>query len=251
MTYFVPYVSSMELFKDDCLVLRTPIKDDTFNYVLDTQFTEENAREKIEFIRGLYKEKELPFSWWVGPEDAPTNLKDILLSCGFLPKEYDYGMYLPLEEFRITKLSTIDIERVVDTRGLRDFFSIYEQSGGSKDVFDSIFSHLSSESYDEGMPYGFYVGYRGKTPVVTGVSVISEQVAGIYYIITTPEERRKGYATEMMEHLLLFANADECHTAVLQASEAGRHVYAKMGFRECGKFQEFCPKEYFSSTPGF
>lgn len=252
MAYFVPYAPTMELFSGDCLVLRTAIDDDTFNYVFQTRFTDENVREKIEHVIALYKEKNLPFSWWVGPEDSPKNFKEILLSYGFLPKEFDHGMYLPLKNWEYSnKPLKLDIKRVVNAEGLRDFFSVYEQIGGNEGVFDRIFSSVPSHAYGKDMPYGFYLGYKDGKPVVAGVSVVGDQTVGIYYIMTIPEERKQGFATEMMEHILLRAHADGCHMAVLQASEQGRHVYAKMGFLECGIFQEFCLKEFYSSTPGF
>lgn len=252
MAYFVPYARAMELFSEDCLVLRTAVDDDTFNYVFQTQFTDENVRHKIDHVMALYKEKNLPFSWWVGPEDSPKNLKEILLSYGFLPKEFDHGMFLPLKNWKYSnKPLKLDIKRVVDAKGLQDFFSVYEKIGGTAGTFDAIFSSIPPHTYGEGMPYGFYVGYKDENCVVAGVSVVSDQVVGIYYIMTVPEERKQGFATEMMEHILLRAQAGECHMAVLQASEAGKHVYAKMGFCECGIFQEFCPQEFYSSTPGF
>ena len=73
--------------------------------VIDTHFTSKNANQKIEEAIKVFQEKDLPFSWWVGPSDTPSNLKELLISKGFSPKENDYGMYLDLKNYDNTRES--------------------------------------------------------------------------------------------------------------------------------------------------
>ncbi len=239
VTYFAPYVPIMQIIKNDCVIKITDIQDDTFNMVLKAHFTQQNANKKIEEVISIFNTKNLPFSWWVGPNDTPANLKAILISKDFVSKEYDYGMYLDLEKYTPNISSELKIKQISSANELKEFDNIHVQSFGNPNAFEIIFSKIPSFSYQDKSPFRFYTGYFEGKPVTTGVLVFHADVVGIYYIVTLPNERRKGYATDMMHYLLTTARKENQKTAVLQASEEGKKVYAKMGFNECCVFQEF------------
>jgi len=239
ISYFASFISAMQIIKNECTIKCTDIKDDTFNMVIDAHFTVENANQKIDEIVNLFQEKHIPFSWWVGPADSPSDLKERLISKGFIPKENDYGMYLDLENYILNSPNKLKIKQVSNTSELKEFDSIHVRSFGNPKAFDIIFNKIPSSAYQEKAPYRFYTGYINKKAVTTGVLVFHANVVGIYYIVTLPEEKRKGYATEMMGHLLTIAKEENQKTAVLQASEQGKKVYEKIGFKECCIFQEF------------
>ncbi|MFW9875877.1 MAG: GNAT family N-acetyltransferase [Candidatus Thorarchaeota archaeon] len=119
---------------------------------------------------------------------------------------------------------------------------VHVKSHGNPDAFDIIFKNIPENIYQGKSPFRMYIGsYNGKI-VTTGVLVFHADVAGIYYIVTDPKERRKGYATDMMNYLLNEAKKENYEIAVLQASEMGKEVYKKIGFEECCVFQEFVLK---------
>ena len=229
----------MQIIKNDCTIKCTNIQDDTFNMVIDASFTSENANQKIDEIVKLFQEKQLPFSWWVGPTDSPSDLKQRLTSKGFIPKENDYGMYLNLENYTPNISKKLKIKQVSNATELKEFDNVHVHSFGNPKAFDVIFNKIPSSAYQGKSPYRFYTGYINKKAVTTGVLIFHANVVGIYYIVTLPEERRKGYATEMMNHLLTIAKEENQKIAVLQASESGKKVYKKMDFKECCIFQEF------------
>ena len=47
-----------------------------------------------------------------------------------------------------------------------------------------------------------HLGFLDGLAVVTGILVLHANVAGIYYVITIADQRKKGYGTAMMEHLM-------------------------------------------------
>ena len=239
IAYFASYVPAMQIIKNDCTIKCTDIKDDTFNMVMDARFTSEKANQKIDEIVNLFQEKQLPFSWWVGPTDSPSDLKQRLISKGFIPKENDYGMYLDLENYTPRLPSKLQIKQVSNATELKEFDNIHVHSFGNPKAFDIIFNKIPPSAYQEKSPYRFYTGYFNKKAVTTGVLIFHANVVGIYYIVTLPEERRKGYATEMMNHLLTIVKEENQKIAVLQASEQGKKVYEKIDFKECCIFQEF------------
>ena len=229
----------MHIIKNDCIIKCTEIQSDTFNLVVDAHFTRENAHEKIDQTVAIFQNKKLPFSWWVGPGDSPDNLKDILCSHGFVYTETEHGMFLNLNNYSPQKTNKLKIIQASNIEELKEFDYVHVHSFGNDSAFDVIFSHLPPSVYCGHSNYRFYTGYVDGRAVVTGALVFHAHVVGIYFIATIPSERRKGYATEMMHHLLSISKNEEHQMAVLLASEAGKPVYNKLGFVECCTFQEF------------
>ncbi len=70
-------------------------------------------------------------------------------------------------------------------------------------------------------------------------SVIHEQDCGIYAVGTQPEWRRRGFARSLMEHVLADARARGARTATLQSTPLGEPLYASLGFRAAGRYEEW------------
>lgn len=67
-------------------------------------------------------------------------------------------------------------------------------------------------------------------PVATGLLFKTCNVVGIHQIGVPAEHQGKGYATQMMRFLIQCAEQWQADYVFLQASEAGRPVYRKLGF---------------------
>lgn len=68
--------------------------------------------------------------------------------------------------------------------------------------------------------------------VGSGILHITDQVAGIHAIGVPPAHRRKGYAEQIMFHLLGRAFERGCTMSTLQASDLGKGLYLKLGYQE-------------------
>lgn len=241
MTYFAKYLDSIELlFQPDVTVVRSSIVDDTFNYILSARFSNNNAQDRVSQILKLFKEHSLPFSWWVGPLDTPSNLIDVLTSQGLSFKEENIGMCLSLEDFKLEQLNiSLNLQKVNSLLQLKDFSEVIVKIGGNSEVFSKIYSKLPSVLYQSAACFEMYVGYLNNAPVVTGILVLHANVGGIYYIATVPDQRKKGYGTAMMEYLIQRAKDQEYHMATLQASGEGKMLYQRLGFKEVCTFKEY------------
>ncbi len=252
MTYFCRNQDHpvMELVvAPDAVIVRSAIPDDIVNYVVRASFSEANARQRVKEILSLYKELNIPFSWWVGECDAPAHLSEILLSEGLSYKEEDVGMYLHLEHFEPpTAPSGLQFERVRSLPRFKDFADVIMSIGGHADLYELIYSKASPALYqNEDNPVELYVGYNkfDQNPLVTGILVLHANAAGIYCVATRPEERRKGFATAMMSFLLARAKITttkegfRAQIATLQASQEGKALYERLGFRPCTTFKEY------------
>jgi ribosomal protein S18 acetylase RimI-like enzyme len=82
-----------------------------------------------------------------------------------------------------------------------------------------------------------FVGIVGGRAVATAASVRTGRTVGIYSVATVPEARGRGFGTALTWHTL--ADADPgWELAVLQASDMGRPIYERMGFKLVREFAE-------------
>lgn len=64
---------------------------------------------------------------------------------------------------------------------------------------------------------------------------------GIYIVATEPRARRRGIGSVLTAHALAEARERGCVTASLQATPMAEALYARLGFRDLGRFDEFVP----------
>jgi hypothetical protein len=76
-----------------------------------------------------------------------------------------------------------------------------------------------------------YVGYAHGTPVVSGLGWRTGRTIGVYSIATIGSARRRGYGAAMTARVVADGVHAGCDVAALQASEMGRPIYERLGFR--------------------
>lgn len=77
-------------------------------------------------------------------------------------------------------------------------------------------------------------GIEADGKVVASATVISygQDLAWIGMVLTLPEYRGRGYATELMKRCLEYCDERGIRTVRLDATEMGRPVYARLGFED-------------------
>lgn len=240
MTYFAGKMAQIELLsQEDVSVIRSDIPDDMFNYVLSARFTKENVAQRVEQVIHLFQERGLPFSWWVGESDTPSDLKNELCQQGLMFKERDIGMVLDLQHFFPKAVSKLDFKRINCAEALKDFGNVILAIGGHPECYDRIYRYIPLTILQENSPLQMHIAYLENKPIVSGILVLEDNMAGIYYVATIPEERGKGYGTAMMEHLLNLAKQRGYFLAGLEASHEGLNLYKRLGFKEVCIFEEY------------
>lgn len=76
-----------------------------------------------------------------------------------------------------------------------------------------------------------YVGYADGAPVTSGLGWRTGRTIGVYSIATSPSARRRGFGAAMTARVVADGVAAGCDVAALQASEMGRPIYERLGFR--------------------
>ena len=79
-------------------------------------------------------------------------------------------------------------------------------------------------------------------PAATLMAFDHDGDCGIYMVGTVAPARRRGLATALSAHALGEARKRGCETASLQSTPMAERVYARVGFRDLGCFQELVPR---------
>lgn len=87
----------------------------------------------------------------------------------------------------------------------------------------------------------FYVARQAGESVAMLMAFDHDGDCGIYMVGTVEAARRRGIATALSAHAVAAARDRGCRTASLQATEIAEHVYARVGFRDLGRWLEFVP----------
>ena len=137
--------------------------------------------------------------------------------------------------FPIDHLATISpdlpgfqIRRVTDAAGVEDHRAVVTEGFGTASmvaVETTGFELLTTRECT------IYVGYADGLRVSAGLGWRSGRTIGVYAISTVPATRRRGYGEAMTARVVADGIAVGCDVAALQASDAGRPIYERLGFR--------------------
>ncbi len=121
-----------------------------------------------------------------------------------------------------------EVRRVADTAGLEDHRAVVTEGF-------AVPRRVAVETSGPGLldipECSLYVGYQDGRPVTSGMGWRSGRTIGVYAIATVPAARRRGHGEAMTARVVADGIRAGCDVAALQASEAGRPIYERLGFR--------------------
>lgn len=238
MTHFAQYLNQVTLIrKPGFTLVNSELPDDTFNFVLDADFTQQDANENILEVTRYFSETKTPFSWWINPHDNSINLAEKLSKMNYQNTDNNTAMYFDLDAWdgNIPFPSELQIVQAKDEKTLLDFAMVLVNDETS---YKKYFLWVASVLTDED-PIEYYVGYVDGKPVVRGSSCYYAQIAGLHSLATSTYAHKKGYGKAMQEFRLKRAKELGYHVAVLQASSDRYPFYNKLDYKECGEFRVF------------
>ncbi|MEJ3655127.1 GNAT family N-acetyltransferase [Actinomycetes bacterium KLBMP 9759] len=207
---------------------------DYHNAVVAAELTAGTADAAIAESLRLMKAHGVPGSWHVGPSMRPADLGERLLSAGFTRGGAEPGMAVGLAdlvEHAPAHHPPVEIVRVTDDRLLAEWASTLGRGFGEGEKE----AQWVAEVYRRlgyGDPWRHYLGRLDGQAVATTTIFLAAGVAGVYFVMTVPEARRRGIGTAITRSALLKARGSGFEYGVLSSSPAGRSVYAGLGFRE-------------------
>lgn len=215
---------------------------DTFNFVCRARLPWQRVRARIGRVVEYFGSVSRPFSWWVGPTDRPEGLGAALLEAGFVTAESEVAMAADLRRLKPAELSPhgLRVERVTSAGQVGDFAVINAANWSPPDSAVLRFYEMATRFLlQPDCPLRLYVGYLGLEAVATAELTVCDGAVGLYNISTLATRRRMGFGSALTLRPLLDARAEGHRKAVLQASPDGQGVYARLGFRETGRYTEY------------
>ncbi|MGC4939144.1 GNAT family N-acetyltransferase [Kribbella sp. DT2] len=208
---------------------------DYHNAVVAADLPADEADAVIAESLDLMKAHGVPGCWHVGPSMRPTDLGERLITAGFTDGGREPAMAIEISkltketpgppELEITRTST-DQELTVWEHTLGQGF------GEGPPEAQWVAEIYRREGYDD--PWRHYLARLDGKPVATATTFLTENVAGVYFVMTVPEARRQGIGAAITQYAVQQAE-DAAQYAVLEASAAGKDVYAGLGFQQVGE----------------
>jgi len=185
-----------------------------------------------ELLAGLRAKGITRLSWWIEPGTQPADLGEFLLRHGLIYDNEEPGMSLDLSQLHEAPLPEgFTVQRVEDLLCLEEF--IHAAAGGfgfPAETEHRCVEMFASLGFDQ--PLRHYIGILDGKTVATSQMFLGAGVAGLYWVSTLPEARRRGIGAAITRGPLLEARALGYRIGILHASEMGFPVYQRLGFEE-------------------
>ncbi|MFF0343776.1 GNAT family N-acetyltransferase [Kribbella sp. NPDC004875] len=171
----------------------------------------------------------VPGCWHVGPSMRID--RSALTAAGFVHGGGEPGMAVQISALAAPRVVPgLELQRVTDDAGLADWETTLGQGFGEGEK-EARWVASVYRTLGYGDPWRHYVGRLDGSPVGTATVFLGAGVAGVYFVMTVPEARRRGIGAAITDGVLRAAG-DVAEYGVLGSSAAGRSVYERLGFRE-------------------
>jgi len=244
---FVAHVSWLPSQLPGARVVRSPelvlvdsgFESDTFNVICRARFVVD-AAHGIKNALECFRDRR-PFSWWVGPLDEPAQLGAALQRAGLVEAGSELGMIGDLSHVSSgAGPDELQIRRVMTPPDVANYAAVVAANWDPIDEVVLRYYATAADAIVAGeSPLRLYVGYVDGRAVAAGEVCMAGGVAGLYGVATLANWRRRGYGLAVTAHALNLAAREGAHVGVLQASNDGRPVYARLGFRPHGQYSEY------------
>ena len=215
----------------------TGIPDAFLNVVFRTDVPPHRSEEVIDDALRYFKARQVAFlSWWAPALDVGRVLTRRGLS--FLEGGSAMAADLASVPDDVPQPDGLSIETVEDRTMLASWVRVMRIGFGTPksaqpdlvDLFAAAGSMPSTQAY---------VALIDDRPVATSQLLVAAGVAGVYNVTCLPDARGRGIGTAVTLAPLLEARRRGYRMAILQASDLGRPVYRRLGFRDYGRLNEY------------
>ena len=223
--------------KGGLTIVRTRLPSADFNIVF--AFDRPKSLEDLsEEINRVFVSTGTPWELVTMPESS-EDLRPIIHDMELVRFEVAPGMVLdPLPDSCPVLPNDLKIRRAVDLEEIHIFLRTGDAGfGAPPGSVDGFREGLVAATRNDSFRGGNYLGYLDGKPVATSLRFTTGEIAGIYFVSTLPEFRRRGFAQAMTWRAAVDGRREGCTASCLQASEMGRSVYERMGYRTIAEYQ--------------
>lgn len=216
-------------------ITRYPVP--VFNSIMDTRLAPEQTDGAIRSIVSDAEMRNIPVQWWIFPSTQPSDLADRLKIYGFSSEFENPGMAADLNQLDASqpKPEGFSIRLAQDDFAWKQW-SQTMQIGFNIPMPDEMRIQAWWDLLRQSDPniMSAITGFLHDEPVSTSLLFLAGGVAGIYWVATIPEARRRGIGAWMTLSPLRMARSIGYNVGVLFASKMGQNIYRRIGF------QQFC-----------
>lgn len=195
-----------------------------------------DAERGAEVAERFFAERSSPFRFVVREALAPA-CEDVLVRRGHARLEKTTpGMSIPLPHEFPAPPAGLRVAAVASPKTLADFQTTAFAGFG---IPTAMGARFLTDRLLESPDVALRIGYVDDTPVATALMIATGRIAGIYWVATPQEHRRRGYAEAVTWAALAAGREAGCTIGSLQASEMGRPVYTRMGFAVSAEYVQY------------
>jgi GNAT superfamily N-acetyltransferase len=205
---------------------------DYHNAVVSARLTPETADAAIVESADMFRERNVPGSWHVGPSMTPKDLPRRLAAKGFQHGGDDVGMAADLLRLSpMPEIAGFRVAEVLTETALTDWTDTASRGFGEGPAEIGWVGEMYRKlGYGPGRDWRHYVGWLDGVPVATSTMYLGAGVAGLYFVFTLPAARGRGVGAAMTLAPLADAVSLGYQVGVLGASPMGEPVYRRIGF---------------------
>lgn len=214
-----------------------------FHGVSHSHLTEAEMPVAISATGAFFKERGVEFwFWWQSSFTTPSTLGTILESYGYFPFEVNApAMAVKIADLPYTdsKSTHLTIAIVTTEQEVQEWCDTFQASFEVPVWAAQSWRDATLRYGIETVPWRFYLGKHGNTPVACSMLFCGAGVAGLIAVGTIPAVRGQGWGKAITIHPLLDAHTDGYQIGVLFSTEAGLPLYQRLGFRQYGTISRY------------
>jgi len=225
----------------DAVFVETPMKDAFLNCVLEANFNPVGLEKRVDEICAWYKERGIPFCWWLGPQSSPESIEDILSAKKFQYFGEVVGMVMDSADLTDAQelSSNIHVEQVNNPDLLDQWIKPLKAAFAFSDDGSEIYKNIFKTCMSSGDDFAHFVAFIDETPVSSMTVNFGKEVAALYNSATIESARGKGICTQLSTRAVQEAVNRGYKQITLQASPMSESIYERVGFKGVSGYKVF------------
>lgn len=198
--------------------------------------------QDIQAIKDYFGKTE--FVWAINAQDRAS--ADVVERDGFVQVDQFPAMKCDLSLLEYEDIYNVYKIDFCDEKVKEDWIEVCQKVFpiSYKDRLDVI-SYLVKSLYDSSL-LSLYIVYENEMPVAAGMMLEHQDLVTLHSIAVVPEARGKGFAKNLVRKALYDARQKGCTWAILFATDMGKPLYEKLGFKEYAMYSVYLQSKYYS-----
>ena len=181
--------------------------------------------EKYEYCKKIYEEKKLPIVYKIIDTEVSIVVDEFLKNKGLEKRDM-----VTVKEIELTNVN-YNLKNINVSWGFnKEWYDFYVKENKLNKQEENIFKELLQKNDKNNM----YVYKLEENEIIAvAMGVVEKNKIGIFNVYVKDTYRKKGYATEILEGLLVEArkiNVEKAYLQVMETNEKAIKLYKKMGF---------------------